>query len=288
MHTAAARAPRQLKATIYTPGTSLDLLAREWVHLQTSAPYAGALKRWAAHSPLTTWPTIEQALEACGDRGDDTVLRALLGYARAGDQEAHRLVLQSLLPHVVGLACRTRHHHDGDVDEAQAVALLSLLELMRTIQLVRKGCLRQAIALGVLHQLTGGSAGHRHRQATTSVRIDPVGSADDVEQHAQTGLPADDPYVDVSDPRALSRDTRSDEHVLHLLAWACRTDVLAGSEARLLWDLHSPGVDGAAMPTQRHVVRVLAENRQISPTALRQRACRARRKLLAALQSPES
>ncbi len=238
-------------------------LNAEFVRLRLSPGTAAVVAEWAATVP---------GLAECGElvhvervllaKASDPTWRGLLQRAQGGDELAARVLLQACLGCALALARRTAHHSAGDVEEAESVALARLWELLASYRLSRASTVRDGLSLEVLRTLT-------HTDAR-SARSRPSGTGADLQD-----LAAATPAPDLPDP--LHPVGRPDEDVLRLLTWAVGRGDLSREDAALLWRVHSP----ADLNTARAEA---AKDLRVSEATLRQRAARAKARLLAAVR----
>lgn len=237
-------------------------LNHEWGVLRSGGSLEAGMRRWRDLDPALAGLCGVADLEAAlGRRDNDDVLRALMRLCRSGDAVAARVLLQGLLGIAVGLARRTTHHVGGDREEAEARAVLELLDLLHTVPLTSRCRIADRIALDLLRRLT-----REARRGGTEVS---TGAAQDVEDVAVAHHGARGQSDD-----AHGSPDRADLLVLHVLAAGARAGTIRADEARLLWEVHSPaGPDPVAGMAAAH---------GLAPAAVRQRVSRARRRLVGA------
>lgn len=239
-------------------------LNQEWEHVRAESGTLAALPAWAEQEPALADLADVASLEAAmSTRANDEVLRALLRLCRSGDALAGRAALQGLLGVAVCLARRTSHHAGGDREEAEARAVSGLLDLLHTVPLTTSCRIADRIALDLLSRLT-----HDGRRRGVEVA---VGDSSDLELVRSAGGGSAHGSPCGGQPQA----ERADLAVLAVLAEGARSGAIRPDEARLLWDVHSPAGPGG--------LGALAAAHGVEPAAVRQRASRARRRLVASM-----
>ncbi len=234
----------------------------EFAELSEAADSRLAVARWQRGGPgLAGCLSLDDVAARVSGPGEDAALRALVRSAQLGDALAGRVVLHALLGSALGLARRTAHHYGGDVEEAESVAVARLYELIVDYPLSRVGAVRDGLALDLLRTLT-----HRDTGPTTAA----LAAGDHLEALAVAVPPAEI-------AEALHPVGRADEDLLRLLTWAVERGALARGDAELLWCLHSPATADRARAEAARSLR-------ISEATVRQRACRAKARLLAAVR----
>ena len=245
-------------------------LNRDWLTVRDSPPAAARLRAWAEAHPVLaeadceSMAELEWRVKTARPADGDRLLLALLELART-DELAARLVLQVMLPKALRLAGtqlarQARHGTSTDRDEAQAVAVAALWEVIRTYPVAtRRVRVAANLALDAL------SLVHRGRVAgavRSGVRELPVAGLE---------YPGAEERLRAADRQPV------DAELLTVLAAAVRDRVVEVEEARLLARVY--GVDESGRPVDG---RAVAAELGISWAALRQRCSRTTRRLAAA------
>ncbi|MDP9408200.1 MAG: hypothetical protein M3P95_10130, partial [Actinomycetota bacterium] len=209
-------------------------LNRDWLSLRDSPAATARLHAWAdAHLVLAeagcgSVAELEWRVKTAPGRDGDRLLLALLQLART-DELAARLVLQVMLPKALRLAGtqlarQALHGTSTDRDEAQAVAVAALWEVIRTYPVATR---RRRVAANLA--LDALSLVHRGRVAgavRTGVRELPVSGLE---------YPGAEERLRAADRQPV------DAELLTVLAAAVRDRVVGVEEARLLARVY--GVD---------------------------------------------
>ena len=263
----------------WSPGSLPSRLNREWALTCASRQGDLAVDRWAA--PGHGRPAL---LDLCGVDGlggvlalvqdvqvpcgaREAVLIGLLERAQDGDRLAGRVVLQTMLPAAVRLACAVVSRPDvlGDRDEAFAMVLSCLWQVIATYPVDRRRSRVTAnLHLDMLALVRRGHTSSTHRAALAF----PEQSYADLQTVADPGQP-DAGHDDPSGP--------VDAELCTVLAWAVRSAVLRLDEAQLLARVY--GLDGDPAQAGPHVAVALG----VSWPALRQRCHRLARRVSHAL-----
>lgn len=315
-HTArptAARADRNGGLAISSASGIIGQLVNEWSRLCATPALTDTVRRWASAEPV-----LAQALRPAGgddtgnalrrllqviDEGsvdqDDQLLGALVRLSQAGHTLAGRTVLQAMLPKLIKFA-RTVGATSADTEyfeDRRHVVIATFWSVLDGYPIRRRPAkVAAGLALDTLHQLTAPSRqpircvptdperllaghmsvdrrGHDHARVLRQTRTHCAGEA-------WSGGPAPLSRMitsAVDDVADLDQGLTSDSDLLEVIAWGLDRHVLRPDEARILALMY--------LPAEPLTSAQIADELGISPTAVRQRCSRARRRLVDAVRA---
>lgn len=244
------------------PSPTSSALTVAWSASRADPAATATVAGWAGeHSALSHCRTLADVEQALAPRADaDPAWAAVIDLSKSGDDLATRALIQALLPQYRGIARRcAASHTNGDVDEALAVAIHGLLQLLPRYDTTRRHHHRNSLGL----------AGLKHLTRSTRLRIGdqsrerPTGYVDQLTCNAGAAL------------EILRVD--SSDRVARLLRWAASCRIITAAEASTLARMYAgPHYRGSAD------LRSADQAEQM----LRQRHARALRKLRRALTGP--
>lgn len=253
------------------PGLTVALyhdLAREWATLQTLASSRTRLRQWGRRYPL---------LAGCDRPGDvvdlidrsslddkDAILHALLTQFQAGQQLAGRIVLQAMLPKLVGIA--TAHLRRSaavgalELDDAHGEVIGEFWTVMSDLPLRRT----HKLAANLTRELERALIKPR---TLTARPHDPVAIN---ERRDQATSSAED------DASPTVRGVRADDDLRQVLTWALDRHIITADQACLLGEIYL--ADNQSRAT---AARATADG--VTPAAIRKRCQLAKDAIVAAV-----
>lgn len=244
-------------------------LIDEWARLCQLPSTARQLRRWSTTEAALTGFTSLQQLVTGIDEGtreqDDAWLGALIRLAQSGQTMAGRTVLQAMLPKLTRFSHTTRPTRESTEPEDHRHVIVATFWTVLASYPIHRRTSRVAagLALDTLHALTADT-----RAAAVEIPVDADALdhwADNLSEVEQGALSGDE-------------ELSSDADLLEVIAWGIDSGALSGDDAAVLTRVYLPeeGKPGSA---------AVAAELGLSPTALRQRCSRARRRLIAAVQA---
>jgi hypothetical protein len=246
-------------------------LNAEWLRLCGMPSTSHALTRWA-HSepdlrPSTTLQDLLDRIDHAGQAETDRILLALIRTAQAGQQLAAQVVLQAMLPKLCRIE-RTSRITGSDnrrVEDRRHITVTTFWEILAGYPTDRRTHrVAGNLALDTLHQLT---TAERRRRPGTEIPVEP----DEACRHAHHGQQCDDPTGSVG-------ILTDDADILEVIAWGIEAAAITPDEAATLVRVYAPA------PGEQGGAQAAADDLGLSPAAVRQRCCRARRNLINAVR----
>ncbi len=267
-------------------------LCREWVDLQ-GAP--------AAAAAVTSWRRTEPALKGCDSPGDvvdvldraprdlvDQILRCLLHQLHQGDQVAGRVLLQAMLGCLTNLARRcSRPREVEDADEQLQRTIAEFWSVIAQPRPLPDTGLAGRLQLDTLKRLTAHRRSPDAWEEHTSYypqENDWLDAEYRLNSHADLGNLADTAdtaptthtlRLVVDDPER-STGYDPDAGLYEVVVSARANGVLTADEAQFLADVY-------LVPEAGDNLAAAARRLGLSPAAVRQRCCRIRGRLIAAV-----
>ena len=243
-------------------------LIDEWARLCQLPCTSRQLLRWSTTEAALAGITSLQQLVTRIDEGsreeDDALLGALIRLAQSGQTMAGRTVLQAMLPKLTRFSHTTRPTRESaQPEDHRHVIVATFWTVLATYPIHRRASrVAAGLALDTLHALTADT-----RAAAMEIPVD----ADALDYWTENLFEVERDVLRGED--GLS----SDADLLEVIAWGIDSGALSGDDAAVLTRVYLPE---EGKPSSAAV----AAEWGLSPTALRQRCSRARRRLIAAVQ----
>ncbi|SDY76768.1 hypothetical protein SAMN05661080_04545 [Modestobacter sp. DSM 44400] len=243
-------------------------LVDEWSRLCQLPSTRRQLHRWISAEEALAGTTSLQQLITRIDEGsreeDDGLLGALIRLAQSGQTMAGRTVLQAMLPKLIRFSHTTRPTRESaQAEDHRHVIVATFWTVLARYPIHRRSSrVAAGLALDTLHALTADTRAGAVEFPVPADALDQV-AGDQVEETALS---------------TKAGELSSDADLLEVIAWGIDSGVLSGDDAAVLARVYLPE---EGRPTSSTVAAELG----LSPTALRQRCSRARRRLIAAVQA---
>ncbi len=261
--------------------TLLEQLDQEWSALIGEEGFAGALSDAVGRHPVVEG--FDPAARRDPDEAD-RLLHALLTAHADGNVAAGRAVLQCMLPAVRAIVRRSRRHY-AELRELEAQAASAMWEAIATYDLAQITRVAMRLQGRTLTAVVGDRAPHARGR-----RVGRVAVATEVPMRAEVfeSLVAESGERSETYFSLTSTSLGLVGEVLDLIAWGLDTGILDSSDAGLLTRLYAPD---PALPEYAELMshrgayqRRIADELGLSHAAVRQRASRAVRRLVRAVE----
>ena len=248
-------------------------LITEWVALNAMASARAAVTRWLALEPSLPRGCrrpgdLVDAVDAATPEATDQILSALIRLFQDGHQLAGRVVLQSMLIKLGRMTSRTGATSTDNAwaEDRRHMAVAEFWDVLAHFPIARRTRkVAGNLSLDTLNRITRETRGPQ-----TAVPVD-----------TEQWLAADPSRVMVFDgptPDPLNHGLSVDDDLVQVVTWAASHAVITSDEATLLVEVYVPSA--GAMGTKDAAKRL-----GVSEAAIRQKCCRARRQLVAAVRS---
>lgn len=264
---------------VHVPSPIYRQLVREWVALNAHTSCATTVRRWGRLEPALAGHSrpcdIVDAIDHAAFTQKDQLLAALTRLFHDGQQLAGRVVLQTMMPKLVRITLRTTPTSTDNawLEDRHHITLAEFWDVLSTYPLHRRpNKIASNLAMDTLHRVSGA------RRRDPVIPLDPIELADSL-PHPSSGLPSSElgPVWELKARAEPLSDLRVDASLIEVVTWGITRQVLTVDEGAMLVAAYPPRRQRTGIPDA-------AQRWGITKEAVRQRCCRAKRRLADAVR----